>query len=263
MRRSCAWLRLVTRWLAWSTFTVLASCGGHSSSPTTDPTTPIMDEKSLFLIGALDVNATECVAKPESSAIVLAQGVWDLALTSNYTATLLVGNQLARPGAVNETERISLRSAEITLSTAEAAVLEKYSTVATGFIDAEALPAAYGVMSVNLIPVGLDERVQRAELLIAKIRVTGEALNGTLLTSSELDFPIRVCTGCLVQYPSSAADPTAPSHSTYLCANATEDTVLTTPAPCLPGQDLPFSCALCAESVAMCRDPQLNPSLSK
>jgi hypothetical protein len=157
-----------------------------------------------------------------------------------------------------------LSGVEVTLTTADGAVLDSYSTVGTGFVDAASASVAYGAITATLIPpsVGLSDPVQHAQQLVAKVRVLGEALNGTKLTSSELVFPIKVCTGCLVEYPPSAADVTSPPGSGYLCSTARSSLDTPDPEPCVLGQDVAFSCQACAASVALCRDPSLNPAIS-
>ena len=257
MPRAFFEFRFALSLLAW--LAVLPGCGGNSSAPAGQGTSS--DEKSLFLMGALDVNATECLAKADATAAMLPGGVFDLALTSGYTAALLVENQLPRAGSAAETERVSLRSAEIVLTTPAGTTLSKYTTVGVGFLDGGTGMAAYGTMAITVIPtdVGLSEPVQNAEQLIAKIRVLGEALNGTMLTSNELYLPIRVCTGCLVQYPPSAADPTVAEG--YRCTTAQVSTREPDPPPCALGQDAPFSCELCSSTLELCRDPAKNPSI--
>ena len=254
-------------WLAAVTFIVLTSCAGKGSSSSAEPEKPkpTMDEKALFLVGAVPLVPGTCIANADPSATLVAQGVLDLAFTTSYSAFLLVGNQLLRADAGSETEGVALRSAEITLTTADGTVLQTYSSVGTGFIASTTSSAGYAAMSVNVIPsaVGTSAAVRNAQLLSAKIRVLGEAQNGTQLISTELDFPIRVCTGCLLQYPPEAADPTQPPGSNYLCSTApSTSTRAEPPQPCIIGQDLPFPCTLCAATVQICRDPSLNPSVS-
>lgn len=262
MRSFCPRVGFMMSRLAFAAFITLTGCGGNSSSSAADEQKPSGDEKSLFLVGVVPLDPSNCIAKADANAALVAEGVWDLAFTSSYTTFLLVGNQLLRAG-VSETERVSLRSAEITLTSADGTVLQKYASVGTGFIDATTSSAGYAVMSINVIPatLALNQAVQNEKLLIAKIRVLGEALNGTPMTSSELDFPIRVCTGCLVEYPPEAADPLVPLGSNYFCSSSVSSTSAAAPPPCVLGQDAPFPCSLCAASVDMCRDPSLNPSL--
>jgi len=273
MRRSFSSFPPVVGMLALSTFAVLPSCGGNSnsspgkgmsSSSPQDSGAPSSD-KSLFVVGAQALDAADCVAKADTATALLAQGVLDLAFASSYTASLLVGNQLLKAGSATETERVSLSGAEVTLTTEDGTELKSYSTVGTGFVDAATGSAAYGTMSVVVIPTGLgsSEALQNGQLLVAKIQVLGEALDGTKLTSSELDLPIKFCTGCLVQYPASAADPTQPPGSAYRCASSDAATQEASPPPCVVGQDVAFSCLICSASYALCSDPAQNPSYSR
>ncbi len=263
MQRSLLRFRPAQSLLVLTTFAIFAACGGNSSTSFANEGTPSADQQSLFLLGALKIDSADCVAQADATAAMLPGGIFDLAFSSSYSAQLLLKNRLARAGFANETEGVSLRSAEITLTTRDSSVLKKYSTVGVGFIDGATASAAYGIMSVTLIPaeLALTEPVQSAQNLIAKIRVLGEAFNGMMLTSSELYLPIRVCTGCLVEYPVDAADPTPSPGSGYLCTTSASEPAAA-PAPCVLGQDLPFSCVHCAASHALCRDPSLNPSIS-
>ena len=240
----------------------LPACGGNSSDPG-DGGKASTNEKSLFLVGVLDINQSDCVAKGDKNGAVLAKGRLDLAFSSSYTARLLVGNQFqsaASTTSAPETERVTLSGADVSLATAGGTPLEHYSTVGTGFIDAAADTAAYGAMAATLIPTGLHEvaSLQGDEPLVATIKVTGEALDGTKMTSSALTFPIDVCTGCLVQYPPEAADPTQATGAGYRCATAAP--AGPGPMPCTLGQDMPFSCIQCAAANEICRDPSLNPA---
>ncbi len=246
-----------------SALVLFAGCGGNSSTSSSDKGSPSADDKPLFVVGAQALDAGSCIAKADPSAKLLAQGVLDLAFTSSYTALLLVGNQALQSGSATETERVSLNGAEVSLTTADGAVLGHYSTVGTGFIDAATASAAYATLAVVVIPpaFALPPPTQNPQLLVAKIRVLGTALNGTELTSSELTLPIKVCTGCLVQYPPGAADPTQAAGAGYQCSTSDSEPNAA-PPPCVTGQDVPFSCVVCSATYALCRDPTLNPSFS-
>ena len=263
MRSSLARFPPVVSLLAMTTFAMLSSCGGNdrSSSADTPPPSPSSQEPSLFLEGALTLDSQTCVAEAEARAPMLAGGILDLAFRSNYAATLLVKNLAARPGSSTDTERVALRSAEITLSTLDGAVLAEYASVGAGFVDASSGATAYAAMPITVIPPALPQIDQFASAgtVLAKIRALGESTNGTMLTSTELAFPIRVCKGCLVEYPVSALDTMQPAGSSYLCTTAAS-AAGAQPAPCVVGQDVSFSCVLCAASLGLCRDPMLNPS---
>jgi len=246
--------RLISKYLLTAGSLVLASAILTPSCAT--------NNSSLFVVGVLDLNHSTCIAKADTTDPFLAQGTLDLAFTQSYTAFVLVGNQLTQQGSREqlrtETSRVSLRGAEVKLSTVDGKPLGSYSTVGTGFVDAAAGDApSYAAMAVNVIPAALTNL---PGTVLAKIRVFGDTLGGQSVTSSELDFPITVCTGCLINYDT--PDTTQPANSPYKCATAVSTSTQTSVAPpCILGQDVPFSCALCSSSFDICRDPSMNPSV--
>ncbi len=226
------------------------------------------NNSSLFLVGALAIDESSCIAKPDNTASMLAEGILDVAFASSYTAYLLVGNQLTERGSFEqlrtETSRVSLRGAEVTLTTLDGHTLGHYSTAGTGFVDASAgdVPS-YAAMAVNILPsaLGTSAAVRNANVVLAKIRVFGDTLGNTVVTSSELVFPIRVCEGCLVTYPAESDDPLLPPNSAYKCATSLTTAQTTTDTgPCVTGQDATFPCTACSASTDLCRDPSLNHS---
>jgi hypothetical protein len=240
------------------------SCGGNSSSDNPGAKAG-MNEKSLFLVGVLAPEASSCTVNAERESVLLTNGVLDLAFSSSYRATVLVGNQFqsaASTPSAPQTERVSLRSAEVTLATASGVSLGMYTIVGTGFVDTATDSSAYGGFAVTIVPAALHEGVslQAKEPIVATIKVTGEALDGTLLTSSALTFSIDVCIGCLVQYPPSAADVAQPLGSPYRCATYDPVGAGSAHPPCILGQDTAFPCTLCAASLELCRDPTRNPA---
>jgi len=254
MRRSTTKSLLPALLLTLGSLPLIPSCADNNSS--------------MFVVGVISLDKTTCVATPDSTSTLLAGGVMDVAFTQSYTGFLLVGNQLTERGSREqvrtETSRVALRGAEVTLTTLDGKLLGNYSTVGTGFVDAAAgnVPA-YAAMSVNIIPsaLGASQALLDAKAVVAKIRVFGDTLGNTAVTSSELDFPIRICKGCLVGYPTSAADPLVPVGGAYLCTTAasTADTSSESP-PCVIGQDESFPCTTCSAAVELCRDPSQNPA---
>jgi len=225
------------------------------------------NNSSMFVVGVMKLDDTTCSVKADATAPILAGGVMDVAFTQSYRGFLLVGNQLTQRGSREqirtETSRVALRGAEVKLTTFDGRLLGNYSTVGTGFVDASAGDvAAYGAMSVDIIPsaLGSNDALLEAGAVVAKIRVFGDTLGNIAITSSELDFPIRVCAGCLVTYPTSAADPSQPAGGGYLCTRAATTDTTTEAVPCRPGQDQSFACTACSAALDLCRDPTQNPS---
>ncbi|HET7541311.1 MAG TPA: hypothetical protein VFK05_15640 [Polyangiaceae bacterium] len=225
------------------------------------------NNSSLFVVGVIALDKSTCVATSDATSNMLAGGILDVAFTTSYTGFVLVGNQLTERGSREqirtETSRVSLRGAEVKLTTVDGKLLGNYSTVGTGFVDASAgdVPA-YAPMSVNIIPpaLGSNPSLLAAGAVVAKIRVFGDTLGNISVTSSELDFPIRICEGCLVGYPTSAADPSVPPGGDYKCTTAASTVDRTEELPCIIGQDDSFPCTTCSASLPLCRDPLQNPS---
>lgn len=267
MRCSTPQCLLTVSLLSLGTLALIPSCADNNSS--------------LFVVGVIGIDSSTCIAKPDSSAVLLSEGTLDFAFTNSYTAFILVGNQLTQRGSREqlrtETSRVSLRGAEVTLTKLDGTQLASYSTVGTGFVNSAAGDApSYSAMAVNVIPPVLLSKdapacpqtagqicsIRGAGSVLAKIRVFGDTLGGTAVTSSELDFPITVCEGCLVRYPADAAAKPLSATDTYKCSTAaTTATANTTVPPCVLGQDLPFTCTLCSSTVPLCHDPALNMSL--
>jgi len=227
------------------------------------------NNSSLFIVGVFDIGQSSCIAKPDNTGPFLAGGTLDTQFASGYTAVLVVGNQLVQEGSTEqlrtETSRVTLRGAEVTLTSLDGRTLDvpgaqsTFSTVGTGFVDpAAGNSPSYATMAVNIIPPGLTGLPAQ---VLAKIRVFGDTLGGTSITSSELDFPITVCQGCLIMYDT--PDTTQAAGSPFMCATSSASTTQTTVAqPCILGQDQSFSCTLCSAAYPACKDPCQNPTYS-
>ena len=261
MRRSTTKYLLSAGLFTFGSITLMPSCAKNDSS--------------MFVVGAIDISATTCMAKPDTTDALLAGGTMDTHFTQSYTAFLLVGNQLTQRGSREqlrtETSRVTLRGAEITLTGVDGSALlgtsgqaiGTYSTIGTGFVDASVGDTpSYGTMAVDIIPAGLIPKLASVPpVVLAKIRVFGDTLGGTSVTSSELDFPIAVCDGCLVQYPTEDNDPTKAAGTGYMCTTSASATSTSTGRPCIFGQDQAFPCSLCsATNDKLCVDPSQNPS---
>src|SRR6202012_4020189 len=86
------------------------------------------NNSSLFIVGVFDVGQSSCIAKPDNTGPFLASGTLDTLFAQGYTAVLVVGNQLTEEGSTEqlrtETSRVSLRGAEITLTTLDGKALD-------------------------------------------------------------------------------------------------------------------------------------------
>src|SRR5262249_20286356 len=146
----------------------------------------------------------------------------DTSLRDSYTAALVVGNQLTERGSRNqlrtETSRVRLEGADIVLETAGGGQVASFSTIGTGFVHpASGTDPSYGGMYADLIPANLA--IGEGDY-VARIKVFGTTLGGQDIESGELRFPISVCYGCLIRYPSAALDTSVAGGAPYLCATS-------------------------------------------
>ncbi|HYO95706.1 MAG TPA: hypothetical protein VER33_14390 [Polyangiaceae bacterium] len=221
------------------------------------------NESIVFILGAMSLDRTECVARPEADAVLLEGGVLDLAITGSYRAALLVASQLTERGSREslrtETARLNLQGAEVHLHDSGGRPLalqdNPYSTLGSGFVNpAGGTEPGFGSIFVDIIPSGVPVPLGT---VTASVRVFGTTLGGQNIESNELKFPIQVCHGCLIQYSVGAIDDTLPPGEQrcdkFVAAEETEVIV-----GCFPGQDMPVSCSLCAASNDACLDPCQN-----
>ncbi len=138
---------------------------------------------------------------------------------------------------------------------------DPFSSTGTGFVNpSSGTDPALTIMYANLIPASVAAKLQ-VGTVIAKVRVFGTTLGGEDVESSELAFPIDVCSGCLVAYPASARDLTADG-TDYQCKVAADDMPTSAAAeadqPCSLGIDIPAPCTACSGSYDVCASPKNN-----
>ena len=226
------------------------------------------NDSMLFIAGVFARSSGACEIKPESDATILASGVLDRLLTSEYKAALLIGNQVTQRGARDrlrtETSDVSLKGAEVKLETLQGASLAPpISANGNGFANAaDGTDPGLAAMFVNLIPASVSGALPTGTL-VAKVRAFGTTLGGQDIESNELTFSIRVCDGCLISYPAEARDLTADG-TDYQCKLAIDDTTATQniaePCPDAFGQDFAVPCTSCAAFSDACLSPTNNPS---
>jgi hypothetical protein len=220
------------------------------------------NNSSLFIRGALAIEETGCVARAEPGALMRGGGVLDVSFRQDYTAALLVGNQLSTQGDRDslrtETARVTLTGAEVRLYDLENNQLDEYTVQASGFVDAAPTADSPGFGSVfvsvirpesNFRTVGceaLDTPGQGCDIIV-NVRVFGETLGQREVESNELQFPLHVCYGCLVAFPLVALDPV-----NNTCQGSDQDEVEAT--YCFLGQDASIDCRLCPRNSA-CQSP--------
>lgn len=244
-----------------SLFAIAAACSVAGTLPSC-----ATNDSMMYIVGVAVRQQGECAVKADLETTLLAKGTMDRLLASDYTAALIVGNQLTQRGSREllrtETSKVALKGAEVRLESAQGAELvPAFSAIGTGFVDAsDNVDAAPAVMFATLIPASIAGSLPRGTL-VSKVRVFGTTLGGEDVESAELLFPIEICDGCLVSFPASARDLTA-SGSDYQCLLASDDSSSSASTqdalPCELGIDLPVPCTACSGLYDFCLKPKNN-----
>lgn len=219
------------------------------------------EESALFILGNVRVEAPECIARGEGSAVLLESGVLDVALKADYVASLLVGTQLTPRGS-----KVNLRS-ETMITTIQGAEVHLYTDTgdpdpnspeftvpASGVLRPEASEdPGFGIVTATLIPAATGAALAadltnpfEVRTRVAVVSVFGETIGGLEVESAELNYVIQVCEGCLVQFPAEAIT------STGECLG---DAAEADDPPCRVGQDDGIDCRACAGSNPFCLSP--------
>lgn len=242
------------------------ACAGASTLPSC-----ATNDSMMYVIGVYARRQGACSPQAEASAPILAKGTLDRAFAGEYRAALLIGNQITERGSREqlrtETSRVVLKGAEIRLESLTGESLhDPFSSTATGFVDAASgTDPSIAVMYATLIPASVLADLDDGTL-IANVRVFGQTLGGQDVESSELAFPVELCTGCLISYPASARDLTADG-ANYLCKRATDATSTSanadTELPCNVGVDIQAPCTVCSGVYQLCQSPDCNPAYNE
>jgi hypothetical protein len=222
---------------------------------------------SLYIRGNLAVQAPSCTVRADPSAVQVGQPQLDVAFNLQYTAALLVGNQMTPRGQKTrlraETMRVTLRGAEVTLTNLDGSeIAPPFSVPGSGSVDAiSSETPGFGLIFANVLPASIGAKLKdtlyaqgpRSSMtVVADIRVFGDTLGNEEVESALFTMPIKVCYGCSVEFPFdslSVWDPkdngslepgTTPTN--YYCSGVSEQA---RQEACSPGQDSNIFCGEC------------------
>lgn len=208
------------------------------------------NNSSFFVFGVMDISRSQCVAQPDNP-VFLASGTLDRHFANGYEAAILVGSHLTQRGSREklrtETARITVTGAHVTLFGTNHQTID-FDSAATGLVN-PASGTDPGVASVFTRLVRKEDESQLGDdgQIIARVRILGTTLGGEDVETGPFDYPITLCTGCLVTFP---ADVLAPDGSCNAVDNNAPDVNV-----CFFGQDSAFPCTACAASDPVCANP--------
>jgi hypothetical protein len=212
------------------------------------------EESGLFIQGNVAREPPACLARAEAATTLLGVGVLDVGLKLDYDASLLVGSQLTprsdKTNLRSETMIAVVEGAEVHLYTDTGEIDTAFTVPASGVI----LPdpgdeAGYGIINATLIPQTAGSRLAgelapgEIRTRVAEVSVFGKTVGGLDVESAAIRYVIKVCLGCLVDFPSAAV---SPQGQCTLMRDQTPE------LPCRPGQDAIVDCRSCAQSNSLC-----------
>jgi hypothetical protein len=229
----------------------------------------VHDDSSFFVQAVIYPQpqgaGTQCTYTANPSQVFLSRGLFDAAINLNgqYSAEFLLANQLvteSNPNQVQtETSNIRVEGAIVRDTDAAGNQLDSFTSFTSGTIYA-AVGGTPGYAAINAVIVsskavkgaGVPPFGMGATMVVAYVKFFGHTLGGTYIESNEFEFPVDVCTGCLIQFSASDIDPCYSNVNCKNAVNAMGGSTATT-GPCVPGQDTPIDCSACL------RNPLCNP----
>ncbi len=207
------------------------------------------DDASLFVVGVLappTPSGTTCTYTVNATALMLSSGIVDSGIAAGYSPLFLVGNTLIPQGNPNtpdsETSRIEIQGAVVQVTDPATGATVENATVLTA---SEVEPAAgsspsyssVGLTIMNKAAIDHFAPSAGAGSNVALVYITffGQTLGGQNIQSNQYQFPVDVCTGCLVTLPSGAK-------AGYCQGEVTAAAVATA---CVVGQDQQSDCQFC------------------
>jgi len=223
----------------------------------------VHDDSTIFvdevLAPQLVTAGTTCAWTADPTQPHLTSGVLDVALTGEYVAEFLVGNQVVPAGNPNqpqtETSFVEIQGAVVTINDSQGNQLTSYTQPASIAIPpSSGTTPGYSPISLRIIDQATVQKLAVSYGSVAPVvtfaRFYGQTLGGESVESNNFEFPVEVCNGCLISF--SAADISPRFEAPNCVGNSTGASTTATASPCVPGQDFAIDCSAC-QGVAACR----------
>jgi hypothetical protein len=232
------------------------------------------DDSTIYIYNALAqpaiASGATCTFTPNPTQAVISTGTLDVSLGAGYVAEFLVGNQMVAqvdPTVPRtETSIVDIQGAVIRITDSSGNQLTTYTDLAAGSIPAASggtpgyLPIAVTIVNpatVNLFFPTTDAGSARLGgaaagqvRLVTYTKVFGKTLGGQYVESNEFEFPVTICSGCLIHIAQSDISTVCPTTN---CLGGSAANIGAT-QPCAAGQDIFTDCSLCRLSNPLC-DP--------
>jgi hypothetical protein len=225
------------------------------------------DDSTIFVRQVLAPQSVaagqQCIFTPDPTQPFLSSGTLDFLLRPEYDAMFLVANQMVPRGDPNapatETSFVTLQGAEVRILDSMGNTLNAYTRLSTATI-----PPSQGTAPTYtpIGPVAIVDQTTASKLnlafgavrrVVTFTKFFGKTLGGQYVESNEYEFPVDVCSGCLIGF--SAAD-VNPNYTTPNCLGNPGSMSSMANVPCFPGQDAIVDCSICRAAGI----PECNPN---
>jgi hypothetical protein len=237
-----------------------------------------VDNRASFFVQDMKVPTEDCSIPAERDASYYSWGYWDIGLTGEYHVHPLVVNNMTSSTRLNpmaaESSLVQVDGAWVTIMDSSDNELRGETFVPSPCeVDPEGSSTAMDFQAItydiysDLAGAGLllewsDLCAQAVTSnLVLRIQVVGITAGGQDMETPYFYFPITVCCGCMVYFPSETWDD-ALVPPTYKCHGSE---ITTTQSLCWVGQDWDVDCRVCAGNNPSLCDPSragfINPWL--
>jgi hypothetical protein len=234
----------------------------------------VHDNSTIFVHDVLApsfvTSGMACVFTADPTQPVLGEGTLDVGLRSEYTAVVLVGNQIVPRGDPNqphtETSFVTLEGAVVRVVDSGGNQLNTYTQPAAVTIPpSSGTTPGYASLGVTIVDSGTAKALKpqvsgvmnsgKTVPIVSYVRFFGHTLGGESVESDEFGFPVNVCAGCLVSFPVAEDDPnlSVQPNCALAAAASSSSSSASSSVPCFVGQDLPVDCSACAKLNPYCQ----------
>ncbi len=204
----------------------------------------------------------------------VAEGIMDVGVRDDYLVNPLIQSSLVATANPNfgriETNGATIEGfvVELREGSPDGPLVEvPFSVYQTTFVPPSMAGApSFGITTLQVIPPGIGQRLradvcvidrqgvttdcpvprirERVKRIIVRMTAFGRTQGNISIETPSFDFPVNVCCGCTVQFPTDAnlAD------AVYPGPDCNSGIALIGPGLCAPGQDFLLDCRQCASS---------------
>jgi hypothetical protein len=230
----------------------------------------VHNDSSLFVQDVLQsqfVTAGQtCDFTTDPTQPAIPSGILDVALRDTYNPWFLLGNQLVSQSnsqqLQTETSIITVQGAVVKITDSAGNQLNTFTVLGTTTVyPATGTTPGYAPISVTTIdaPTAVAATAGLAKgatvRLVTYTQFFGNTLGGEAVQSDDFEFPVDLCSGCLVLFSAADDNPSMafPQPNCNLASAAAASGTGTTsslPSPCTLGQDLMTDCSQCLGNAA-------------